>query len=303
MQMTTDNNFNVTQILPKDEVYGYNAAWKISKMIIELPELRQRFDDCDLDSSVLPKKIQVRSTVIRALADLEADGFIRRVQELETRTEAVFILAGEVIDTVNGKVRVEFPVEQTFTYNKGAGIVACEDPAIQTKVADLMHKHSTAMMPRNISLAVKSLVKRAGSVSWFPGVHFVPVAQTEVLDKLQKLFDTFGGAADLTLFSVPSTGKTGSQNASQLLRSFEKEYISELEDMIQDVDDLTAGSEDADRKRAVPAKSWLNRLDAFKLQKKKAQMFAEMLNFQAEDYIERIAAAELKLKDKLTSVG
>lgn len=301
--MTETNNFNVTRILPKDEVYGYNAAWTISNLIVELPELRQRFEDCGLDSSVLPKKIQVRSTVIRALADLEADGFIRRVKDLESRTEAVFILAGEVIDTANGKVRVEFPVEQTFTYNKDAGIVVCEDPTIQAKVASLMNKHSTAMMPRNISSAVKALMKRAGSISWYKGVHFVPAANTEILDQIQKLFDTFGSSADLTLFSVPSTGQTGTQNASQLMKSFEKEYISELEEMIQDVDDLTESAADADRKKSVPTKSWLTRLDAFRLQKKKAQMFAEMLNFKAEEYTERIADAEAKLKDKLTSVG
>src|SRR5665213_789352 len=125
MQMTTDNAtpFSTTAILPKDEVFGYNAAWTISNVIVELPELRQRFEDCDLDSSVLPKAKQVRSTVIAALHDLEKDGFMRRVKELETKDSAVFILAGEDVSTINGRPVITFPVEHTFTYSKGAGVV------------------------------------------------------------------------------------------------------------------------------------------------------------------------------------
>lgn len=303
MSMQNRTSFDPRADLPTNDLFGYDATWTFSRFSIELPDLRQRFEDHGLDSSVLPKKIQTRSTVIRAIHDLEADGFVRRIKELEDKDKAVFVIADEVLGSVSGQVDVKFDIRNTFTYNKKAGVVVADDPAVQAKVAALMQKHATAMMANNMSIAIKKLVQRSQSLNWAKGMHFIPVQNVDTLNKLRRLFDTFGGSARLILRSVTSAGESRELNAAELFKSFEAEYISELEDMIKDTDDLYGSADDAERKKAVPGKSWLNRLDAFKLQRKKAEMFSQMLNFKSEEYVERIAAAEAKLKERLTSVG
>lgn len=272
---------------PNMPLLGRLVTWSIGGIALRREELVQHCEAAGLDTRQLPTRIQTRSAVIRTIDRLEGDGFVRRI--LEEPDRAVFVLVSEAIDRTREDAR--YQVERRFEYDKRGKRVVCDDPGTQAQIDALMEHFGECFLPTDVRRFVVEAVRDAGAVSLRPkgGVYFVAEPKLAVVDALAKFIDALGTGSSLLALNVP---KSPSDMAS-MVRAFEAEAMGDLEALAAELADLEADP------AKVRASTWGKRLDAFKRERDKVNLYATLLETEATRYLDRLAALEQRVHTQL----
>lgn len=266
---------------------GRIITWSIGTVALRRDQLVTLCQAAGLDTRMLPARIQTRSAVIRTIDRLEGDGFVRRI--LEEPDRAVFVLVSEAIDRDHEAAR--YRVERKFQYLKRERVVVCDDPATQAQIDALMEHFGECFLPADIRRFVIELVRDAGAITLRPrgGVYFLAQPKFAVVDALAKFVDGLGAGCSLLALNVPRSPS----DAAGILKAFEAEALGELETLALELTELEA---DASR---VRASTWSRKLDTFNAQRAKVGLYADLLKFESQHFIDRLGDLERRVRSHL----
>ena len=228
--MTTQNQpvLNVTRgpvSAPSYPLLGEVIWWVVSGVMISREDLIDLFEVQGFPTDVIPKKIRVRSQVLRTLDSLAEDGFIRRIVEDPERS--VFVLVGEEVDS--DRETANYQIEETFIYQKKTEKLVANSYFIQRKIDELMEKFANSFLSSDIRLMIKGLSEKAAinasALRKEGGMYFVPDQNRNGVDRLARLLEAFGGGSYLGRLEIP----TNSSNKSMVARSYMDEFKGEIE--------------------------------------------------------------------------
>ncbi len=275
----------VSQQAEKVGILARMVAWTIGdKVMLRRKDVIARVAQAGLPSAVVTKKLRERETVIRALKELQKEGFLHPVTEDEQR--AVWILVKDEVD--ERTETVDFQEKYRFTYFKravidpatGTEIVAAKtlkanDPAVQQELNELVEHFSDLYLPRDIRALMTRAVKAASGLPFRDrgGVYFVPRQKFELVEAMGTFLNGIPGC-DFRVLNIPDL----QEDRETLLATFDKNFNKELEDIREEIVKMVTSDTN------VRKGTFQDRIEQVMSKMGQLNMFSELLQFKTEEY-------------------
>lgn len=208
----------------KFQVLGEIITWRLCGVSITIPELRMLCEAHNLPLHRVPKKIQTRSQVVRTLAELEENGFIRKIND--DAVKAVYVLVAEQVDRTTDTAT--YNVEIKFEHSKKQETLTASDPNLQDTIDALMAKYKDKCLTRDVRAMITDMVSDAHAIRLRPegGMYLIPRDNLDFAQNLDDLIKNLSLESYLTRFAIPDTVEHQTNARRSFVEDFKREYES-----------------------------------------------------------------------------
>lgn len=261
------------------------CAWTIGERVaLRRNDVIARVVNAGLPNSLITAKLRERETVIRALKELQREGFLHPVTEDEQR--AVWILVKDQVD--QRTEAVDFQEKYRFTYFKksvidpdtGAELVAAKtlkanDPDVQQELNELVEHFSDLYLPRDIRALMTRAIKAANGLPFRDrgGVYFIPRQNFNLVEAMSAFLNGIPGC-EFRVLNIPDL----QEDRETLLATFDKNFNKELEDIREEIVKMVTSDTN------VRKGTFQDRIEQVMSKMGQLNMFSELLQFKTEEY-------------------